>query len=98
MRAGRIFLVALIATLAIDVVVGDLWRAIWLGSGVSFLCWGLLAPRARRPSTAVGCVLTGFAVGMFGHHPLTGAMLGAVIAVLLWRPLGERNQRLKERT
>ena len=98
MGAVRIFLITLLATIAIYIVSEDLWRTIVLASGVGFLCWGLLGRKVRRPSTFAGCVVTGFGLGMFVHHPVLGAIGGAIIALLAWRPLAERRHRLKERT
>ena len=94
----RIFLISVLIGLGIYVVVDDLWRTTVLAIGAAFLCWGLLGRTVRRTSVFAGCIVTGFGLGMFDHHPLIGALIGAIVAVLLWRPLTERRHRLKERT
>lgn len=94
----RIFLISVLIALGIYVVVDDLWRTMVLATGAAFLCWGLLGRRIRRVWMLAGCVVAGFGLGMFDHHPIIGALIGAIVGVLLWRPITERRHRLKERT
>ena len=95
-RAVRTTLIAVLLSLAVIVVAHNLWRAFVLDVGIWFLCWGVFGPWVRRSSTFVGCVITGFGVGMFSRHPIVGAMLGAVVALVAWGRLPGRHDRLKE--
>ena len=98
MRVGRAILVTVLIGLLVYIAVDDLWRTFVLDTGIAFLVWGLLGTRVRRASTFVGCIVTGFGLGMFDHHPLVGAMVGAIVGVLAWQPLTTRRHRLRERT
>ena len=98
LRAGRVFLIALLLSLVVAVLVHNWWRTFVLDTGIWFLCWGVLGSFLRRPVLLVGCVITGFGVGMFSHHPIVGSMLGAVIALAAWGRLPGRRPRLKETT
>jgi hypothetical protein len=90
MRTGRLFLVSLAVILGVGIVVHGFWRTIILGTGAWFLCWGLLGTRLRWPSTVAGAIVTGFGVGLYDGHPFLTALLGAVLALLLWPALRTR--------
>ena len=90
MRAWRLFLLSLVVILAIGIVVHGFWRTIILATGAWFLCWGVLGTRLRWPSMFGGAVVTGFGIGLYDGHPFLTAMLGGVLALLLWRPLRMR--------
>jgi len=90
MRAGRLFLVSLVVILAIGIVVHGFWRTIILATGAWFLCWGVLGTRLRWSSTLAGAIITGFGIGLYDGHPFLTALLGAVLALLVWRPLRTR--------
>jgi hypothetical protein len=90
MRVGRLLLVSLVVILGIGIVVHGFWRTVILATGALFLCWGALGTRLRRPSLLGGALIAGFGVGLYDGHPFLTALLGALLAVLLWRPLRVR--------
>jgi len=99
MRAGRLFLVSLVVVLVVGIVVHGFFKTMFLATGAWFLCWGVLGTKPRWTSTFAGCVITGFGIGLYDGHPILTTMLGAVLAVLLWRPLRVHsvNRRLEDR-